>query len=123
MIVPTESAKRRYRDYITIVVLGLILKYIRDWTWCASVGFIFLIFMAVEILSELFGHVLARVLYERIYPKNIRELKHTEQQYQYILELDNKKEIYTYVYEKPLKDVEVRCWKFYGKYLIEVVRR
>lgn len=122
MLVGTEHVKKKYRDYFKILLIGLILSWWRHWEPFAGIGCVFAIFLIAEILMSLLGHLVARILYERVYPESVEELKHTNRQYQYILKIGGKS-VYSYVYNVPLKKVDVRCWKFKGSYLIEVVRK
>lgn len=122
MLVETEHVKKKYRDYFKILLIGLILSWWRHWELFAGVGCVFAIFLIAEILMSLLGHLVARILYERVYPESVEELKHTNKQYQYILKVAGK-DVYSYVYNLPLEKVDVRCWKFKGSYLIEVVRK
>lgn len=122
MLVATEHVKKKYKDYFKILLIGLVLSWWRHWEPFAAIGCVFAIFLVAEILMSLSGHLVARILYERVYPKSVEELKHTSKQFQYILKLDGK-DVYSYVYNLPLNKVEVRCWRFIGSYLIEVVRK
>lgn len=122
MLVGTEHVKKKYRDYFKILLIGLILSRWRHWEPFAGIGCVFAIFLIAEILMSLLGHLVARILYERVYPESVEELKHTNKQYQYILKVAGK-DVYSYVYNLPLEKVDVRCWKFRGSYLIEVVRK
>lgn len=122
MWVFTEHEKRRYKDYIIILVAGIGLHYVRSMNLFTAFGCMFGIIMIAELGAMVLGRIVARIIYERVYPKSIKELKHTNKQYQYILDVGHK-QIYSYVYTVPLDTVDVKCWKFHGQYLVEVCRK
>lgn len=119
MLLWTEHERKRYKQFLLILLAGIALWGLKVYPLLTAIGVMFLIVNAINVVFTLFGHILARFMFKEVYPKSIRELKHTDKQYQYILKI-GKEDIYTYVYNKPLKDVNVRCWVFMSSYFIEV---
>lgn len=118
----TEHEKRRYKDYAIVIVVGILLYYLRGMDIFTAMGCMFSILVIAELGSVLLSRIVVHLLFERVYPKSIKELKHTDKQYQYILDL-GKQSIYSYVYTQPLEQMDVRCWKMNGRYVIEVCKK
>lgn len=122
MIVFTEREKKKLKDYVVIIVVGIALAKFRGWDVFTAMGYVFTVLVCVDAITSLLGHILARVAFIEVFPKSVKELKHSDKQYQYIIKTD-KREIYTHVYNVPLEKVKVRCWSLLGSYLIEVTRK
>ena len=117
----TEHELRRYKDYVIIVALGIVLGFISKIGIFTGIGMMFVLFFVVDLLMIPMGMLVARIMFKEVYPSKIEELKHTGKQYQYIAHINGKK-IYSYVYKKPLDKVKIKVYTFGGRHLFEVHR-
>lgn len=122
MIVFAEHEIKKYRGYFITLLLGCIIALVCKYNIYLSLGYAFVVHTCFSVVTDVFGRLLARILFTEVTPKSVRELKHSEKQYQYILKLP-KREVYSYVYTKPLSSVNVKCWTYLGSYMIEVTSK
>lgn len=122
MIVLTEHEGKRYREYLLVIVVSYVLNAVRGVNIFYAMGCTFAVVVIAELASFILGHIIGKLIFERAYPKSIREIKHSAKQYQYVATFGDK-EVYSYVYKKPLEEVEVQCWKYRHSYLFEVVKK
>ena len=106
-------------DYAMTLTFGGVLHFAKGWNYLACVGAVYLVLLAVDIIMLLMGGVTARIMFTEIYPKSVREIKHNNKQYQYVVN-DGKREVYTVAYSKPLDKVKLRCFKYMGQCFVEV---
>lgn len=122
LILLTEHEIKNYRRVCTVIVIALIAWKFFSMDFLTAIGLAFAVVYGADVVLTIVGHFVARLVFSEVYPKSIKELKHTSKQYQYILKFGDR-EIYSYVYTKPLSDVRIRCWKYLGSYLVEVTSK
>lgn len=119
MTVLSNDKRAMWRRRVTVMLIATGLRYIVGWDWYKSIALAYLGYIALDIVMTLAGELYVPLILVKTYPKSIRELKHSEKQYQYIV-TENKKDIYTPVYRFPLKDVTVTTYKYLGKTFVRV---
>ena len=119
MTVLSNDKRAMWRRRVTVMLIATGLRYIVGWDWYKSIALAYLGYIALDVVMTLAGELYVPLIFVKTYPKSIRELKHSEKQYQYIV-TENKKDIYTPVYRFPLKDVTVTTYKYLGKTFVRV---
>lgn len=122
MLVFTEHELKKFRGYLISAVIGIVLWQVTKLDLLQSLGVVFTVLFVSDVFFNLLGRLLAKLLFKEVIPKSVKELKHSEKQFQYVLKLP-KREVYSYVYAKPLNAVNVRCWEYMGSYMIGVTAK
>lgn len=118
----TRNEKLRYKDYLCITIVGIILSLVNNSSPATGVGMIFLLYFGVDLVMIPISHLLARVLFVEETPIKVEELKHSDSQYQYII-TTKKRKFYTEVYSVPRDTINVRVFSIAGKYFVEVWKK
>jgi hypothetical protein len=105
-----------------VIGIGLCVYLIKHTSIFFAIGIVYTIFVAADLITVFVGNFIAPHMFLRIYPKSVKELKHSSKEYQYIVDIAGK-EIYSTIYSKPLSEVEVECYKYMGRIFIAVKRK
>ena len=116
------STKRQLSDYAIVGIGGCAIHLALKCHILTAIGIMYLIFIIVDVFMTLVGDIVVPMMFARVYPKEIREIKHDAKHYQYVANI-NGKERYSPLYNRPLDQVEIRCYKNIGKYVFQVLRK
>lgn len=122
MLVFTEHEVKKFRSYLIIACVSVGIWYFTELDILQALGLMFAVLFVSDVFFNVTGRFLAKIMFKEVIPKSVKELKHSEKQFQYVLKLP-KRDLYSYVYNKPLKDVNVKCWEYMGSYMIGVTKK
>lgn len=122
MPILSNDKRRQAKDYLLVFALGAVLHFAFKWDFLKAIGLVVAVAICIDVFMALAGNLVVPLMFERIWPTDIRELKHNEKQYQYIVNY-NGRDVYTVVYRQPLEKVELKCYKYMGRVFIAVVMK
>lgn len=122
MRVFSKCEKTLWKDRLFIVVLAVILFTFKRLNFYTILGMVFGAMFIVNVVSELFSYVFVSLVYKSVLIENVRELKHSNKLYQYIITVDGK-EIYSNVYTVPLDSVTMMAYKYRNQYVLKVMKK
>lgn len=122
MLIFTEHEIKKFRSYLGVVIVSVLVWKFTELDIWQALGLMFTVLCVSDVVFNVMGRFLAKIMFKEVIPKSVKELKHSPKQYQYILKLP-KREVYSYVYTRPLNEVDVRCWEYMGSYMIGVTKK
>lgn len=122
MRVFSKCEKTLWKDRLFIVALTIVLFAFKRLNFYTLLGMVFGAMFVVNVVSELFSYVFVSLVYKSVRIENIRELKHSNKLYQYIITVDGK-EIYSNVYTVPLDSVTMMAYKYRNQYVLKVMKK
>ena len=105
-----------------LIAVGAVGSLLLHKNFLITVGALFILLLSIDVISNLITLLLVPLIYSPISIMNVKELKHDERRYQFIVVMKGK-EIYSHVYSEPLENVKITCWRINGKYKLLVRRR
>ena len=104
------------------MLAGLAVSSFRGFDLLGCIGLVFLLFFGVDLFMTVVSLVFAKVFLNELPSPKVKQKKHSDgKHYQYIIK-HNGREVWSYVYTRPLDQVKVRVFEKAGHYWF-LVRR